>query len=308
MKSYKETFTNFIHTLQNDICAAIEKADGGATFKQDEWQREGGGGGKTRVLANGNVVEKGGVNTSVVYGKLPESMMNYLKLNHSNFFACGLSLIIHPTNPFVPTVHANYRYFEVYDDNGQVVDQWFAGGSDLTPYYLYEEDAMHFHQTIKNVCDLFDNTFYNNYKQACDTYFFNTHRSEGRGIGGAFFDYLRATEQHDSDFWFNFTTSMGHAFVNSYVPIVEKRKNQPYTDENRYWQAIRRGRYVEFNLIHDKGTLFGLKTNGRIESILMSLPPVVRWDYDFTPAEGSHEEQLLHVLRQPKNWLNTQTN
>jgi coproporphyrinogen III oxidase len=251
------------------------------------------------------VVEKGGVNTSVVHGKLPHSMVQYLKLNHNNFFACGLSLIIHPTNPFVPTVHANYRYFEVYDDNGQVVDQWFAGGSDLTPYYLYEEDAVHFHQTIKNVCDQFDPTFYNNYKQACDSYFFNTHRGEARGIGGAFFDYLRATEQHDSDFWFNFTSSMGNAFVNSYVPIVEKRKNQPYTDENRYWQAIRRGRYVEFNLIHDKGTLFGLKTNGRIESILMSLPPVVRWDYDFNPAEGSHEAKLIEVLRQPKNWLNS---
>ena len=305
MKSYKEQFTAFIHTLQNNICAAIEQADGGAVFMEDEWQREGGGGGKTRVIANGNVVEKGGVNTSVVHGKLPESMMNYLKLNHSNFFACGLSLIIHPTNPFVPTVHANYRYFEVYDDKGQVVDQWFAGGSDLTPYYLYEEDAVHFHQTIKNVCDDFDATFYNHYKQACDTYFFNTHRGEGRGVGGAFFDYLRPTEKHTDEFWFNFTTSMGHAFVNSYVPIVEKRKNQPYTDENRYWQAIRRGRYVEFNLIHDKGTLFGLKTNGRIESILMSLPPVVRWDYDFIPAEGGHEEQLLQVLRQPKNWLNT---
>lgn len=305
MRSYKEQFTQFIHTLQNNICAAIEQADGLAKFQQDEWQREGGGGGKTRVIANGNVVEKGGVNTSVVHGKLPDSMVQYLKLNHNNFFACGLSLIIHPTNPFVPTVHANYRYFEVYDDNGQVVDQWFAGGSDLTPYYLYEEDAVHFHQTIKNVCDQFDTSFYNKYKQACDTYFFNTHRGEGRGVGGAFFDYLRATEQHDSDFWFNFTSSMGNAFVNSYVPIVEKRKNQPYTDENRYWQAIRRGRYVEFNLIHDKGTLFGLKTNGRIESILMSLPPIVRWDYDFNPTEGSHEAKLIEVLQQPKNWLNS---
>jgi coproporphyrinogen III oxidase len=303
VKSYKEDFTQFIHSLQDEICAALEQADGLATFKQDEWAREGGGGGKTRVITNGKVFEKGGVNTSVVHGILPESMMQYLKLDHNNFFACGLSLVLHPNNPFVPTVHANYRYFEVYDEQGAVVDQWFAGGSDLTPYYLFEEDAVHFHSTIQNVCNEFDPQFYYTYKHACDNYFYNAHRGEARGIGGAFFDYLRPTAEHGADFWFNFTTSMGKAFVSSYIPIVEKRKEQSFTEDHKYWQAIRRGRYVEFNLIHDKGTLFGLKTNGRIESILMSLPPVVRWDYDFTPAAGSAEEHLIQVLRSPKNWL-----
>lgn len=303
MKSYKEPFTQFIYTLQDTICSALEKSDGLATFKQDEWQREGGGGGKTRVITNGNSIEKGGVNTSVVFGKLPDAMVQYLKLNHNNFFACGLSLIIHPHNPFAPTVHANYRYFEVYDEDGEVVDQWFAGGSDLTPYYLFEEDAVHFHKAIKNICDQFDNSFYLLFKEHCDRYFYNTHRSEARGIGGVFFDYLRPSENHDAEFWFKFTTSMGNAFVESYLPLLDKRKHHQYNEQNKYWQSIRRGRYVEFNLIHDKGTLFGLKTNGRIESILMSLPPLVRWDYDFHPTPDSHEEELIQVLKEPKDWL-----
>lgn len=304
MKSHKEPFTQFIYTLQDNICEGLEKEDGLGKFREDEWQREGGGGGKTRVIVNGNIIEKGGVNTSVVFGKLPDTMVQYLKLNHNDFFACGLSLIIHPHNPYAPTVHANYRYFEVYDDNGQVVDQWFAGGSDLTPYYLFEDDAVHFHQTIKNICDQFDSSFYMLYKAQCDHYFYNAHRSEARGIGGVFFDYLRPTQQHDAEFWFKFVTSMGNAFVQSYIPLLEKRKHHIYDEQHKYWQSIRRGRYVEFNLIHDKGTLFGLKTNGRIESILMSLPPVVRWDYDFHPAPDSHEDKLIQVLRQPKDWLN----
>ncbi len=303
MKSYKTEFTNYIHQLQDEICAALEQSDGKATFIEDEWQREGGGGGKTRVISNGNVFEKGGVNTSVVYGVLPESMQQYLKVTHADFFACGISLVIHPFNPMVPTVHANFRYFELYDQEKNVVDQWFAGGADLTPYYLFEEDALHFHQTFKNAAAPFDESLYVEYKKQCDSYFHNHHRGEARGIGGVFFDYLKGDEKHSVDFWLEFTKNNGNSFIESYVPIVEKRKHLSFTEKQKYWQEIRRGRYVEFNLIHDKGTLFGLKTNGRIESILMSLPATVRWDYNFTPEPNSEEERLLQVLKQPKDWV-----
>jgi coproporphyrinogen III oxidase len=303
MISYKKPFVDFIHQLQNDICFALETADGKAKFIEDEWQREGGGGGKTRVITNGNIFEKGGVNTSVVHGVLPEVMQQNLNVKHGNFFACGISLVIHPHNPFVPTVHANYRYFELYDDAGTLIDQWFGGGADLTPYYLFEADAIHFHQTQKAACDTFDISLYPKFKTACDNYFYNHHRKEARGIGGLFFDYLRGNENFDAAFWFNFTTSVGKVFIDSYLPIVQQRKNNAFNEQQKYWQEIRRGRYVEFNLIHDKGTLFGLKTNGRIESILMSLPPTVRWDYNFQPETNSAEEQLLAVLKSPKSWV-----
>lgn len=303
MISYKKPFVDFIHQLQNEICFAFEIEDGKAKFIEDEWQREGGGGGKTRVIANGNIFEKGGVNTSVVHGVLPEVMQQNLNVNHGNFFACGISLVIHPHNPFVPTVHANYRYFELYDEAGTLIDQWFGGGADLTPYYLFETDAIHFHQTQKRACDNFDNSLYPKFKTACDNYFYNHHRKEARGIGGLFFDYLRGNKQFDAQFWFNFTTGLGKVFIDSYLPIVQQRKNTPFNEQQKYWQEIRRGRYVEFNLIHDKGTLFGLKTNGRIESILMSLPPTVRWDYDFQPETNSAEEKLLSILKSPKNWV-----
>lgn len=303
MISYKKPFVDFIHQLQNEICFALETEDGNAKFIEDEWQREGGGGGKTRVIANGNIFEKGGVNTSVVHGVLPEVMQQNLNVKHGNFFACGISLVIHPYNPFVPTVHANYRYFELYDEAGTLIDQWFGGGADLTPYYLFEEDAIHFHQTQKAACDTFDVSLYPKFKTACDNYFYNHHRKEARGIGGLFFDYLRGNENFDAAFWFNFTTSVGKVFIDSYLPIVQQRKNNAFNEQQKYWQEIRRGRYVEFNLIHDKGTLFGLKTNGRIESILMSLPPTVRWDYDFHVEENSVEAQLLTVLKDPKSWV-----
>lgn len=302
MQSYKNQFVEFIHQLQDKICHAIEKEDGRATFQEDLWKREGGGGGKTRIIKNGNVFEKGGVSTSTVFGVLPQSMQQYLKVNNGDFFACGLSLVIHPNNPFVPTVHANYRYFELYDKDKNVIDQWFAGGSDLTPYYLFDEDATHFHQTQKDISDQFDVSFYPKYKEACDNYFYNNHRNESRGIGGMFFDYLRPSEKHNADFWFNFVTNIGHVFIDSYLPIVQKRKHNKFDDKQKEWQEIRRGRYVEFNLIHDKGTLFGLKTKGRIESILMSLPATVRWEYNFHPEEGSEEERLVQVLKNPKGW------
>jgi coproporphyrinogen III oxidase len=303
MQSFKEDFISFIHNLQDEICQKLEAVDGKATFQEDLWQREGGGGGKTRILANGNVFEKGGVNTSVVYGQLPQAMQQYLNVTSGNFFACGISLVIHPYNPMVPTVHANYRYFELYDADGALVDQWFGGGADLTPYYLFEEDAVHFHKVQKEVCDKFDLTLYPKFKKECDNYFFNHHRGEARGIGGLFFDRLRGNEERPAKFWYDYTTSVGKVFTDAYIPVANRRKELTYTDSQKYWQEIRRGRYVEFNLIHDKGTLFGLKTNGRIESILMSLPAVVRWDYNFQPEAGSDEEKLLNVLKQSKDWL-----
>jgi coproporphyrinogen III oxidase len=283
----KDKFFSYIQELQDTITAKLAEVDGKATFQEDIWNRPEGGGGRTRVIENGNVFEKGGVNIS----------------EDADFFACGLSLVLHPTNPMVPTVHANWRYFEMYNKQGTIVDQWFGGGQDLTPYYLFEEDAKHFHTICKNACDPHHPDFFTNYKKRCDEYFWNTHRNEGRGIGGLFFDYCKATEDLKMTDWYNFVTAVGDSFLDSYVPIVEKRKNVTYTKDQRDWQEIRRGRYVEFNLVHDKGTLFGLNTNGRIESILMSLPPHVQWRYDHQPESGSDEERLLEVLKHPKDWI-----
>lgn len=299
----KSQFTTYIKALQNRITTALAQEDGLALFREDKWQREGGGGGRTRVIENGNVFEKGGVNISEVFGLLPESMQNQLGVSHTDFFACGISLVLHPKNPMVPTVHANFRYFELYDDDKNIVDQWFGGGLDLTPYYLFEEDATHFHGVCKAACDAHDASFYADYKKKCDAYFWNHHRDEARGIGGLFFDYCRPNEVHDLASWYAFITQMGDAFLDAYLPIVQKRKILPYTDEQRQWQEIRRGRYVEFNLVHDKGTLFGLKTKGRIESILMSLPPTVQWAYDVQPEENSEEAKLITVLKNPITWV-----
>ncbi len=317
----KNKFYHYIQNLQDQICAGLEAADGATKFREDIWtrvvdeqgeaKRQEGGGGRTRVIENGNVFEKGGVNISAVHGKLPEAMQKMFGVGEADFFACGLSLVLHPKNPMVPTVHANWRYFEMYpyDENssptGRLGGTWFGGGQDLTPYYLFEEDAKHFHQTCKTACDKHNPDFYPKYKKQCDDYFWNAHRNEARGIGGLFFDYCKATETLSMEDWYNFVTEVGNSFLEAYVPIVEKRKNLPYTSAQRTWQEIRRGRYVEFNLVHDKGTLFGLKTNGRIESILMSLPPHVQWVYDHHPEKGSEEEKLIQVLENPKDWLAT---
>ena len=303
-KTFREEWIGFIHDLQNRICAVLEKTDGKAQFRQDDWERTaGGGGGKTRIIAGGQVFEKGGVNTSVVHGKVTPKMRKSLQLDGDKWFAGGLSLVLHPQNPFVPTVHANYRYFELYEKNGALCNRWFGGGTDLTPYYLFEEDARHFHQTYKETCDGFDEKFYPLFKKNCDDYFVNVHRNnERRGIGGIFFDRRTPDDLHSIDFWFSFSKACGNAFEDAYLPIVERRKNMPFDARNRRWQEIRRGRYVEFNLIHDKGTLFGLKTNGRTESILMSLPPTVRFEYDDHPASGTPEEELLQVCLVPRDW------
>jgi len=304
MESIKVQFTAHIRTLQDSICTALEQVDGKARFMVDSWERPGGGGGESRVISGGGIFEKGGVNSSVVHGTLPPLAAQQLKVQGENFFACGLSLVLHPFNPFVPTVHANWRYFEVYKEDHSVEDAWFGGGTDLTPYYLFEEDAVHFHTVQKNSCDAFDISFYPQFKEQCDSYFNNHHRGgERRGIGGIFFDHCRATKEHTLEFWKAFTETNGQVFLEGYLPIVQKRKDLPFLPKHKYWQEIRRGRYVEFNLLHDRGTLFGIKTNGRTESILMSLPPTVRFDYNYQPTLGSEESRLMEVLLNPKNWL-----
>jgi coproporphyrinogen III oxidase len=299
----KDKFYNYIQDLQDIICKAIENTDGVSKFKEDIWERPEGGGGRTRVIENGAVIEKGGVNISAVHGKLPEAMQQMFQVGEVDFFACGLSLVIHPNNPMIPTVHANWRYFEMYDNLGNIINSWFGGGQDLTPYYLFEEDTIHFHSICKKACDAHNLAFYPKFKKQCDAYFWNAHRNEARGIGGLFFDYCKANESMTMENWYNFVTEVGSSFTQAYIPIVEKRKNLPYTEAQKNWQEIRRGRYVEFNLIHDKGTLFGLKTNGRIESILMSLPPKVQWHYNHQPEDNSPEKELLEVLGVPREWV-----
>ncbi len=299
----KEKFVNHIHQLQDKICLALEEADGHAKFIEDKWERAEGGGGKTRVIKDGDVFEKGGVNTSVVFGKLPEVMKQKFNTTADNFFACGLSLVLHPKNPLIPTVHANWRYFEMKDENGNLIDSWFGGGTDLTPYYVDEKDCIHFHKTLKNVLDPFGNEWYPRFKLACDEYFYNVHRNEGRGIGGIFYDYLRPDKDMPAGTLFNFAVNAGESFIPSYIPIVMKNKALNYTEAQKEWQEVRRGRYVEFNLIHDRGTLFGLKTGGRIESILMSLPAVARWEYNMQIEKDSEEQKLVNVLQNPVDWI-----
>ena len=283
-KEFRERWISYVYKLQEKICTALAEEDGKETFATDKWERaEGtGGGGITRTIANGNVFEKGGVNTSAVYGKVTNTMRKQLQLEGSEWFACGLSLVIHPLNPYVPTVHANWRYLELYDEDGNVTDRWFGGGTDLTPYYLFEEDVKYFHQTIKSAMDKFADDLYPKYKKECDEYFTNKHRNnEMRGIGGVFYDQLKPASEAEAEELLAFQQANSDIFLDAYLPIVKKRKNLFYTTREIKWQEIRRGRYVEFNLIHDRGTLFGLKTNGRTESILMSLPPTVRWLYEY---------------------------
>ncbi len=299
----KEEFFAFITVLQNEICAALEEQDGAVKFQEDVWERDGGGGGVSRILSEGIVFEKAGVNRSEVYGAITPALAKQLNTSGSYFFATGISLVIHPLNPMVPTTHANFRYFELYDDRNKKTDSWFGGGADLTPYYLFEEDAIHFHVTFKKACALFDMNFYPAFKKQCDDYFNNTHRgNERRGIGGIFYDYLRADSNHSEKLLLDFSKACGRAFLDAYLPIVKRTKSMPYNDEQVRWQQLRRGRYVEFNLLHDRGTLFGLKSNGRTESILMSLPPRVRFDYHDQPKPGTPEAELINVLKNPKNW------
>jgi len=301
--STKEIFEAHIFDLQNRICNGLEQSDGQGKFIEDKWERAGGGGGRTRILNNGKVIEKGGVNVSVVHGNLPQLFKEKFKVDEATFYACGLSLVIHPMSPKVPTVHANWRYFEMYDKSGKIKTAWFGGGTDLTPYYLDEEDATHFHQINKNVCDKYDTNYYAKFKKECDAYFYNTHRDECRGIGGIFFDYQKESENKSMQEIMEFSMESGNAFLDAYLPIVEKHKNESYSEKEKIWQEIRRGRYVEFNLLHDRGTHFGIKTKGRTESILMSLPSTVRWEYNHQPEKDSAEQRLIKVLKKPKDWV-----
>ena len=289
---------------QKKYCDILEKLDGAAHFLSEEWQRPdhasgNGGGGTTKILRKGGVFEQAGVNFSEVYGTLSAEMTERLtgEKVSAPFYATGISLVIHPNSPLIPTTHANLRYLEV----GSHV--WFGGGADLTPYYLFDEDAVSFHQTLKEVSDRHDPAYYPKFKKWCDEYFYLPHRKETRGIGGLFFDYLGKDSAEDLQKIFSYVKDFADALPSIYVPIVERRKSLPFTESQKAFQLIRRGRYVEFNLLYDRGTIFGLKTDGRVESILMSLPPEVRWEYNFTPPEGSPEEALLKVLQSPRDWL-----
>ncbi|KAF3003010.1 Coproporphyrinogen-III oxidase [Curvularia kusanoi] len=301
----------FIKQNQKQIVSELEKVDG-TKFTIDSWQRPEGGGGITCVLQDGKVFEKAGVNTSVVYGRLPRAAIQKMRVNHKaldpdvdslEFFAAGLSMVLHPHNPNAPTVHLNYRYFETADEFGNTNAWWYGGGCDLTPSYLYDEDAIHFHSEIKQACDKHDKAYYPRFKKWCDEYFNNKHRGETRGVGGIFFDDLDETEK-DQEQLFSFVQDCLSAFLPSYLPIINRRKDMPFTEAQKHWQQIRRGRYVEFNLVHDRGTAFGLNTPGaRVESILMSLPLTSRWEYMHTPEKGSREERLIEVLKNPKEWV-----
>jgi len=292
MESDRTRAVAYLRDLQDRICAGLEEADGRARFREDSWDRPGGGGGRSRVLVEGGVFEKAGVNFSEVFGQMSPEFAAQLPGEGVDFTAAGVSLVLHPRNPFVPTVHANFRFLT------KGSKQWFGGGADLTPYYPYREDAIHFHRTWKTVCTRHGPPVdYPRFKKWCDEYFFLAHRQEARGVGGIFFDYLEG----DFDTLFAFVEDCGDHFLDAYVPIVSRRKNERYTDEQRSFQEFRRGRYVEFNLIYDRGTIFGLKTGGRTESILMSLPPVVRWRYDYHPQPGSREAELYEFLK-PRDW------
>jgi len=299
----KQQVRRYFGDLQDRICRELEAADGQGSFHEDRWSYEPGsgpgeGGGITRVITDGAVFEKGGVNLSEVSGRLTERLAERLKVPVQRFYATGVSLVLHPRNPYVPAVHMNVRYLELHDGT-KTTRAWFGGGADLTPYYLFEEDAVHFHRCFKRACDGHDPDHYPRFKRWCDEYFFVKHRGEARGVGGLFFDYLEG----DLEQTFAFVRDVGDSFLEAYLPIVRRRRDEPFSEPQRTWQLVRRGRYVEFNLVWDRGTLFGLETSGRTESILMSLPPVVRWVYDHRPEPGSPEARLLEVLESPRDWI-----
>jgi len=290
---------DYLLRLQNLICAELQQFDGNATFLVDRWDRAAGGGGESRVLSEGAVFEQAGVGFSHVFGdEMPPSATKHRpELAGKQFQAVGVSLVLHPLNPYVPTTHANFRFFSAGEENPV---WWFGGGFDLTPCYPFHEDVVHWHQTAKESCEPFGDDVYARYKECCDNYFFLPHRDETRGVGGLFFDDLNEPGFEKS---FAFLRSVGDNFLNAYLPIVARRKNHPYGDRQRDFQLYRRGRYVEFNLIYDRGTLFGLQSGGRTESILMSLPPQVRWQYGWKPQPGSPEEALYRDYLRPRDWL-----
>jgi coproporphyrinogen III oxidase len=305
MEINKENITEWLKNLQDNICKSLESEDGLAKFKEENWTREEGGGGRSRVIENCNVIEKGGVMFSAVSGKTPDFL--FKEKEHSvsgkshqdtTFFATGVSIVIHPQSPLVPIIHMNIRYFEM--SNGT---KWLGGGIDLTPHYIVDEDATFFHTQLKNVCDKHHSSYYPKFKTWADDYFFINHRKETRGIGGIFFDRLNENEHLNFEQNFAFWQDVGEAFAPTYVALMNKNKSKLFTQDQKQWQLLRRGRYVEFNLVYDKGTKFGLETNGRIESILMSLPTNASWIYDFKTKENSPEAITLSKLKKGINWI-----
>jgi coproporphyrinogen III oxidase len=281
--------------IQDHFCSLLEALDGQSTFGTDRWDRPGGGGGVTRILTGPGHIEKAAVNFSAVFGSTPSGLSESVAAGSSEFYATGVSIIVHPSNPFAPTFHANVRYFET--DNG---DRWFGGGADLTPYYLFEDDARHFHAVLKQICDSHPVSNYRSWKKACDSYFYLPHRAEARGVGGLFFDHLAT----DLGAVWRFQQEFGREIARAYLPILERRIDMVYGEAEKRWHGIRRGRYAEFNLVWDRGTRFGLETGGRVESILASLPPTARWEYINEPPPGSRESVLLRMVRsEPRDWL-----
>lgn len=305
----KEIITAYFADLQDRICQSLAETDGVGMFREDDWERPGGGGGRSRVLTDGAVIEKGGVGYSVVHGEATEATLRSLNLtdrdrsgvaDHADpptFYATGVSIVLHPLNPMVPIIHMNVRYFEMSTGHN-----WFGGGIDLTPHYIADADARWFHQYLKTVCDRHDPAYHPQFKPWADDYFFIPHRQETRGIGGIFFDYLKPeSESHKADL-FAFVQDVGNAFAPIYTHFMRKNRDLPFGEREKNWQLLRRGRYVEFNLVWDRGTKFGLETNGRTESILMSMPPQANWTYDFRPDPGSREAQTLELLRKGVDW------
>jgi len=297
----KEEIRDWFKGLQERICSKIERADAKGKFITDTWERPGGGGGTARVLTQGNIIEKGGVNFSEVFGQAPEAILKSLNLPTTetlNFFATGVSIVMHPLNPMVPIIHMNVRYFEM--SNGTY---WFGGGIDLTPHYVVEEDARHFHKQLKAVCDQHHPSYYPDFKKWADDYFFIKHRSETRGVGGIFFDYLKAENNFSKADRFEFVKSVGDAFAPIYTAFMERNSKLSFSEKEKQWQYLRRGRYVEFNLVWDRGTRFGLDTDGRTESILMSLPPQAQWEYNYKPEINSKEAHTQALLRKGIDWV-----
>lgn len=295
----REEIATAYQTIQDEICAGLELADGLGKFEQEIWEREGGGGGRTRILQHGAIIEKGGVNFSAVHGKLPEPIKKAFGVSEEDFFATGISIVIHPNHPWVPIIHMNIRYFELSEEV-----RWFGGGIDLTPHYIISEDAQFFHKGLKKVCDSFNKTFYQEFKTWADNYFYIKHREETRGIGGIFYDRLSPKTANIAwDDIFEFSKALGRSFLPIYTELIARNRGKAFTQEHKDWQYQRRSRYAEFNLVYDAGTKFGLETNGRIESILMSLPPQANWVYNFMPTEGSSEAETLSLLKKDINWV-----
>jgi coproporphyrinogen III oxidase len=299
----KEEIAEAYKEIQDEICAGLELVDGKGKFEEELWTREGGGGGRTRIIENGNILEKGGVNFSAVEGKLPENIKKAFGVSEDDFFATGVSIVIHPNHPWIPIIHMNIRYFEMTSDSQKQL-RWFGGGIDLTPHYVIEADARFFHSSLKKTCDKFTEDLYLRFKKWADDYFFIKHRHETRGVGGIFYD--RLNPESCGLTWediFEFSKAVGRSFLPMYTELIQRNRNKPYSEEHKQWQYQRRSRYVEFNLVYDAGTRFGLETNGRVESILMSLPPQANWVYDFKPSAGSEEERTLNFLIKGINWI-----